>query len=87
MASLLTCLRLRSGDPAARRAVEKIGESHSRKARDIPSHLYSLWLDALCEAVRLHDPLYNPLLKIKWRNAMQGAIALITSNYDSDEPA
>ena len=87
MASLLMCLRLRSGDPEARRAVEQIGESHSRRGKDIPPHLYGLWLDALCEAVRLHDPLYSPLLKMKWRNAMQDAIALITSKYDSDEPA
>ena len=81
MASLLMCLRLRSGEPQARRAVEEIGESHSRQGHNIPPELYGLWLDALCEAVKRHDRLYSPLLAMKWRNAMQDAIALIKSKY------
>ena len=81
MASLLTCLRLRSGDPEARRAIEELGDKHSRRGYDIPPNLYGLWLDSLCEAIQQHDPHFSPLLAMKWRNSMRDAIALITSKY------
>ena len=81
MASLLMCLRLPSGDPQARQAVEEIGETHSRRGKNIPPEWYDFWLDALCEAVRRHDRFYSPLLATKWRNTMQAAIALIRSKY------
>ena len=81
MASLLTCLRLRSGDPEARRAVEELGEKHSRRGLNVRPELYGVWLDSLCEAIQQHDRHYTPLLAMKWRNAMHDAIALITSNY------
>ena len=81
MASLLMCLRLRSGDPEARRAVEQLGDKHSRRGFDVKPEMYSLWLDALCEAIQRHDVHYSPLLAMKWRNTMRDAIAVITSRY------
>jgi hemoglobin-like flavoprotein len=81
MASVLICLRLKSGDVAARRTVEEIGEKHSRSDRDISLGLYGLWLDALCESIQAHDPEYSPELETLWRESMQEAIDLITSMY------
>ena len=81
MASVLTCLRMQSGDEVARMAVEEIGERHSRRERDIPPKMYGLWLDALCESIREHDPEYSPDLEASWREAMRPSIEIITSKY------
>ncbi|MDP6556735.1 MAG: globin [Pirellulaceae bacterium] len=80
-ASLLWMLRLGRGDPMALQAVEKIGQSHSRRGHDIPPQLYSLWLDALCRAVQRHDPQYTPDLEARWRVIMEEGIDLIVSRY------
>lgn len=81
MSSVLWILRLRTGDPQARREVEKIGESHSQRGHGIPPELYELWLDTPCEAIERHDPEYTPDLEAKWREVMQEGIDLITSAY------
>lgn len=81
MASVLMVLRLGTGDLVARRAVEEIGETHSRRGHDIRPDLYPLWLDALCEAVCKHDSQYTLELEAKWRRLMQNGIDLITSRY------
>jgi hemoglobin-like flavoprotein len=81
MASLLSVLRLRTGDPQARRAVCEIGRTHSRQGHDIRPELYELWLDSLCEALRRHDPLYTPELEAAWRAAMRDGIDSIASMY------
>ncbi|PHS17463.1 MAG: globin [Blastopirellula sp.] len=81
MASVLMCLRLKTGDPIARRTIFDIGESHSRKKLNIRPELYDLWLDALCESIQKHDPEYTPEIEALWRESMQEAIELIKSNY------
>ena len=81
MASVLTMLRLGTGDLAARRAVEEIGETHSRRGHDIWPDLYPLWLDALCEAVGRHDSQCTLELEAKLRRLIQQGIDLITSRY------
>lgn len=81
MASVLMALRLASGDPAARQYIQQIGESHSRRGYHIRPELYVLWLDALCEAVRKHDPAYTPDLEEQWRQAMRPAIDLMIAAY------
>lgn len=80
-ASLLWMLRLGRGDLIARHEIEKIGRSHSRAAHDIPPYLYSLWLDALCQAVERHDPQITPELNARWRAIMEEGIDLIVSRY------
>ena len=80
-ASMLWMLRLQSGDEVARREIEKIGESHSRRAHNIRPELYALWLDALCKAIAKHDPQYTFELDTMWRDAMREGIDLIVSKY------
>jgi hemoglobin-like flavoprotein len=81
MASVLMVLRLETGDPAARKYVEEIAESHSRRGHDIPPKLYDLWLDALCETVEKHDPQYTPELGVKWREVMRPGIEMMIAAY------
>jgi hemoglobin-like flavoprotein len=81
MASVLMALRLASGDAVAQQYVQRIGESHGRTGHNIRPELYKLWLDALCEAVRRHDPLYNQDLEQSWRKAMRPAIVQMISAY------
>ena len=79
--SLLMLLLFNHDDPGAVEELERLAERHSRRGINIPSHLYSLWLDALCEAVENHDPEYEPTLNEKWRAAVQPGIELLASKY------
>jgi hemoglobin-like flavoprotein len=81
MASLLWVLRFSRGDEAARREVEQLAESHSRRRHNIPPELYDLWLDALCEAVARHDPQFTPELERHWRAAVLPAIEYMKARY------
>jgi hemoglobin-like flavoprotein len=81
MASVLMALRLAAGDPIARGYVEEIAESHNRRSHNIRPELYGLWLDALCEAIKKHDPKYSPALEKSWRLAMRPAIELMIAAY------
>ena len=81
-ASLLWMLRFGRGDPIAWQEIEKLGQSHSRKRHNIPPHLYSLWLDALCESVERHDAQYTPELESQWRVIMEEGIDLIVSKFE-----
>jgi hemoglobin-like flavoprotein len=81
MASVLMALRLSTGDPVARGYVEEIAQSHNRHGHNIRPELYDLWLDALCEALAKHDPLYSPALEQRWREAMRPAIEAMIAAY------
>lgn len=80
-ASVLMAIRLASGDHVARQYVQELAASHSRDRHDIKPWLYSLWLDALCQAVQKYDPRFTPELELQWRKAMHPAIELMTSAY------
>ncbi|MBP61442.1 MAG: globin [Planctomycetaceae bacterium] len=80
-ASMLWALRLTKGCEIAHREVEKIGKSHSRSVHNIHPKLYELWLDALCEAIAIHDSQYTTELEKLWRDAMREGIDLIVSKY------
>ena len=81
MASVLMALRLAAGDAVAKGYILEIAKSHSRDGHDIKPALYGAWLDALCEAVKKHDPQYTPELESHWRQAMRPAILLMISTY------
>ena len=49
--------------------------------------MYSMWLDALCEAIRKHDPNYTDELEQHWRKAMQKSIDEMISVRASEEMA
>ena len=74
-------IRLGTGEAAAQRVIERVGESHSRNRLDIQPEFYTLWLDSLCETVKQHDPDYSAELEAQWREHMQPGITLVTSRY------
>ena len=48
--------------------------------------MYSMWLDALCEAIRQHDPEFDPELEQLWRQAMLKSINEMILAGASEEP-
>jgi hypothetical protein len=69
------------GSEDARKEIERLAERHSRREVNIPPPLYDLWLDALCEAVAIHDPKFTDSLREQWRAAMRPGIKLIVGKY------
>lgn len=47
---------------------------HGERGRDIPVHLYDLWLDCLVDTVREVDPLASDNAALGWRIAMAAGI-------------
>ena len=80
-ASLYMMVVLRDEDPSQREALERIGETHSRRHYDIRPELYDLWLDGLVETVARHDAEYTDDIGRAWRERMAPGIALIRSMY------
>ena len=58
-----------------------LGESHSRKGYNIRPEWYSLWLRALIDTVREHDPEFSDAIEMSWRRAIQPGIDLIRDAY------
>jgi hypothetical protein len=48
-----------------------IARRHARNDRDIPPHLYALWLDSLIFAANTCDWDFNDRIEAIWRKAMQ----------------
>ena len=66
----------------SRTFLERIAHEHSKHGRDIPPHLYDLWLDCLLRAVKECDPRYSPEVEAAWRYMMEAGIAFLKSRYD-----
>lgn len=79
--SVLMMIRLGLGEPQTREAIEKLGEIHSSRDRNIRPELYDLWLNSLCESVKQHDPEYTPELEQQWRDTMQPGTDLMISMF------
>lgn len=56
-----------------------IARRHARDDKDIPPHLYTLWLDSLIFAANTCDPDFNAQIEAIWRKAMQPGIDYIAS--------
>jgi hemoglobin-like flavoprotein len=80
-ASLLLVLRLNTDGDLARQGVDEMAESHAAPRLDVKPEFYAMWMDALCESVREHDPQYTPDLEQAWREATRPAIDLMISRY------
>ena len=65
----------------ARETLERIGESHGRSELDIRPDLYELWLDSVCQTVKLLDPEWTQALQLAWRDQLRPGISFITSHY------
>ena len=70
------------GWPECQAYLERIAATHSKRGRDIPPHLYDLWLDSLLQTVKEHDDLYSPQIENAWRNLMRAGIGFLTARYD-----
>ncbi|GAA5526081.1 hypothetical protein Maes01_02675 [Microbulbifer aestuariivivens] len=58
-----------------------LGESHSRRGYGIQPQWYSLWLQALIDTVRKHDPEFDENTEASWREAIGPGIELIRGAY------
>ncbi|WP_153556004.1 globin [Roseimaritima sediminicola] len=79
--SLLMMIMLSLGNEGVRGELRKLARRHDRKHVDVAPPLYALWLDALCQAVREHDPEYTAETEQQWRAAMQPGIDLLVAAY------
>ena len=61
--------------------LQQLGRSHSRHGYNILPEWYSLWLDALMQAVSKHDPEYDATLDAQWRRVLKPGIDLIRDAY------
>ena len=71
------------GWPECQAYLERISAAHSKQGRDIPPHLYDLWLDCLLRAVKENDDLYSAEVENSWRYMMGAGIAFLKARYDS----
>ena len=79
--SVRMMVRLGAGEDGTKLAINKLGESHSRRQHNIRPELYGLWLGALCESIAQYDPEYTPDLEQKWRDTMKAGIEMMISMY------
>jgi hemoglobin-like flavoprotein len=79
--SLLMMVMFNRDTEGVAEEMNKLAERHNRRGLDIPSHLYDLWLDSLCEAVEQHDKEHTAALENRWRAAMRAGIDFLISKY------
>jgi hemoglobin-like flavoprotein len=79
--SLLQVLCMQKEIPGSRKEIEELGDRH--RELNITPKMYEMWLDALCEAVAVHDPQSSDQLLTAWRRAVQPAIDLMISKIDA----
>lgn len=70
------------GWPECQAYLERIAATHSRQGRNIPPHLYDLWLECLLRAVQESDDQYSPETEAAWRYMMGAGIAFLKLRYD-----
>ena len=81
--SLLELLCYDRGITGTDQEIERLGRRH--KDLNITPKMYELWLDALCQAIQIHDPAYTPELEQLWRAAMQKPIQAMIAEGSSRE--
>jgi hemoglobin-like flavoprotein len=62
--------------------IERIAVEHGKQGRDIPPHLYDLWLECLLRAVKECDDHYSTEVEAAWRHMMDAGIIFFKSYYD-----
>jgi hemoglobin-like flavoprotein len=70
------------GWPECQAYLERIAAAHGKYGRDIPPHLYDLWLDCLLRAVRECDEQYSQEVDGAWRFMMGAGITFLKLRYD-----
>jgi truncated hemoglobin YjbI len=63
---------------SGRDEIDRLAERH--RQMNVTPALYELWLDALCEALAIHDPKFNAALEVMWRRAMRKGIEVMSGH-------
>ena len=70
----------RGKDSPARYSMPGLAEKHGHKGLDIRPELYDVWLDALVETVKRHDPEHSPEIEEAWRTTLASGIEYMRSH-------
>lgn len=70
--SLLEVLCFNRGMAGTEEEIRRLGRRHQELG--VQPEMFTMWLDALCEAVKKHDPEYTPELEQAWRAAVNKSI-------------
>jgi hemoglobin-like flavoprotein len=62
--------------------IERLAKLHNKNNMDVPPELYPLWLSALLEAVKKHDPYYDDQTELSWRIILARGIEYMKFYYD-----
>ena len=71
------------GWPECEAYLERIAAAHGKHGRNIPPHLYDLWLESLLHAVKECDTLCSPEIEAAWRYVMSAGIDFVKARYDA----
>lgn len=80
--SLQMMLAAGYGSPGSTAELTRLGHIHGRKGRDIPPHLYRLWLDSLVAAAAEFDQPFSPELEMAWRQMLEPGIQTMIAAYE-----
>jgi len=70
------------GWPECEAYLERIAAAHGKHGRDIPPHLYDLWLESLLRAVKECDDRCSTEVEAAWRYVMGAGILFLKARYD-----
>jgi hemoglobin-like flavoprotein len=70
------------GWPECEAYLERIAAAHGKHGRDIPPHLYDLWVECLLRAVKECDDQCSSEVEAAWRYMMGAGISFIKARYD-----
>ena len=70
------------GWPECEAYLERIAAAHGKHGRDIPPHLYDLWLECLLRAVKECDDRCSTQVEAAWRYTMGAGILFLKARYD-----
>jgi len=78
---IFVLLQFADGKAVGELAVDRLGESHSRKKMNIMPDMYPIWVDCLMKTMAEKDPKFSPALEAKWRVALQKGIDVMMKKY------
>lgn len=66
--------------------LHRMAALHGTHGRDIPEHLYDVWLRCLLQAVEEHDPEWNDEIKSLWSKMMERGIGFMKKHRNDSVP-
>ena len=66
---------------AAWDSLPRLAEKHDRAHLDIRPELYDVWLNALVETARRHDPLFSAQIESDWRETLAVGIDYLRTRH------